>query len=99
MESVGELAEVARTANWRRGGDEWLMASDGGRQAANSGIPMCYYCCLSRKAKKSPYIISIREGTQGEDTRDLLGCVLCAAESCLLGLFFTIVWVLYMISV
>jgi hypothetical protein len=87
MESVGELAEVARTANWRRRGGERLMASDGGRHAANSGIPMCYYCCLSRQGQKSPYIISIREGTQGEHTRDLLGCVLCAAESCLLGLF------------
>jgi hypothetical protein len=65
MESVGELTEVARTANWRRGGDEWLMASDGGRQAANSGIPMCYYCCLSRQGQKKPIhnIISIREGT------------------------------------
>jgi hypothetical protein len=51
------------------------------------------------KAKKSPYIISIREGTQGEHARDLLRCVLCAAESCLLGLFYNCLGSIYDIDV
>jgi hypothetical protein len=61
MESVGELAEVARTANWRRGGDERLMASDGGRQAANSGYRCATIAVYRVKAKKKP-IHTINQG-------------------------------------
>jgi hypothetical protein len=51
MEYVGELAEVARTANWRRSGDERLMASDGGRQAANSAHVLLLLFIASRPKK------------------------------------------------
>jgi hypothetical protein len=52
-------------------GERWRQAG------SKQWIPMCYYCCLSRQGqKKSPYIISIREGTQGSTL------VICWGMSC-----------------
>jgi hypothetical protein len=69
---------------------------EAGRQQT---VHMCYYCCLSRQGQKKP-IHNINQGrnTGGAHSWFAGVCPVCS-RILFAWLFFTIIWVLYMVSV